>query len=77
MRTDNPIHVWRVGGYYESTGDDAARLSKLLGLTLTQTAGGVPLCGFPFMRSLEFIAQAHRLGTPIVVAEYRNADLGV
>ncbi len=40
-----------MGDFYEMFDEDAVRVSKAIGLTLTQRSAGVPMAGCPFTSS--------------------------
>ena len=42
------VLLFRIGDFYEMFDDDAVKVSKAIGLTLTQRTEGVPMAGMPF-----------------------------
>jgi len=70
------VIVWRLGDFYEVFGDNAAKISELLGLTLTGRDCGlperVPMVGFPYHAAEIYFSKLTEKGFTLAVAE--NAD---
>ena len=60
--------LFRLGDFYEAFYDDAVRISKEIGLTLTARQG-IPMCGVPFHASDAYIDKLVAKGYKIAVAE--------
>jgi len=63
------VLFFRIGDFYEMFDDDAVRVSKALGLTLTQRTEGVPMCGVPFHQLEVYLRRAIDAGFRVAVAE--------
>ena len=67
------ILALRVGDFYEVFGDNAVKLAKELGLTLTSREVGlperVPMIGFPYHAAEKYFSQIIALGYKISVCE--------
>src|SRR5579864_6264535 len=62
------VLLFRLGDFYEAFHDDAVRVSKDIGLTLTARQG-VPMCGIPFHTSDTYIDKLVAKGYKVAVAE--------
>ena len=60
--------LFRLGDFYEAFYEDATRMSKEVGLTLTARQG-IPMCGVPFHTSDAYIDKLIAKGFKIAVAE--------
>lgn len=75
MKAKHPdsVILFRVGDFYETYGDDAKVLSKILGLTLTQSkapkGSGVSLCGFPHHALDNYLPKLIRGGQRVAICE--------
>ena len=67
------VIFYRLGDFYEMFFDDAIKVSKLLGLTLTGRDCGLeeraPMCGIPHHAADEYIAQLVSLGERVAICE--------
>lgn len=67
------VLFYRLGDFYEMFFEDAKRVSKLLGLTLTARDCGdgdrAPMCGIPFHASDTYIAKLINLGEKVAICE--------
>ncbi|MCC6283975.1 MAG: DNA mismatch repair protein MutS [Phycisphaerales bacterium] len=63
------VLLFRMGDFYETFDDDAVRLSKALGLTLTQRTEGVPMAGVPYHQLENYLRRAVAAGFRVAVAE--------
>jgi DNA mismatch repair protein MutS len=59
---------FRLGDFYEAFHDDATRMSKEIGLTLTARQG-IPMCGVPFHTADGYIDKLVAKGFKVAVAE--------
>ena len=60
---------FRIGDFYEMFDDDAVRISRALGLTLTQRTQGVPMCGVPHHQVENYLRRAIEAGFRVAVCE--------
>ena len=60
---------FRIGDFYEMFDDDAVRVSKALGLTLTKRTEGVPMCGVPYHQLETYLRKAITAGFRVAVCE--------
>ncbi len=60
--------LFRLGDFYEAFYEDATRMSKEIGLTLTARQG-IPMCGVPFHTADSYIDKLIAKGFKIAVAE--------
>lgn len=67
-RVGDALLLFRLGDFYESFGEDAARVSQLLELTLTKRQG-VPMCGIPWHASESYIDKLLVKGYAVAIAE--------
>ena len=65
--SDNLI-AYRMGDFYEFFYDDAERISKLLGITLTKR-GNIPLAGIPHHSGHNYFNNLMNLGETLVIVE--------
>ncbi len=72
-RHPNAILLFRMGDFYETFGDDAALVSRILGITLTRRANGkaadVPLAGFPYHALDTYLPRLVQAGQRVAVCE--------
>jgi DNA mismatch repair protein MutS len=60
--------LFRLGDFYEAFGDDAAKISQLLDLTLTRRQQ-VPMCGIPWHTSETYIDKLLSRGYSVAIAD--------
>lgn len=60
--------LFRLGDFYEAFYDDAQKISKAIGLTLTARQG-IPMCGVPFHTAESYIDKLVAKGFKVAVAE--------
>lgn len=63
------VLLFRIGDFYEMFDDDAVRVSKAIGLTLTQRTEGVPMAGMPFHQLDTYLRKLIDRGFRVAVAE--------
>ena len=67
------VLFYRLGDFYEMFFEDAQRVSKLLGLTLTARDCGdgerAPMCGVPYHSAETYIAKLINLGEKVAICE--------
>ena len=67
------VLFYRLGDFYEMFFDDAVKVSKLLGLTLTGKDCGLeeraPMCGIPYHAADEYIAKLVAVGEKVAICE--------
>ena len=63
------VLLFRMGDFYETFDDDAVRLSKALGLTLTQRTAGMPMAGVPYHQLEVYLRRAILAGFRVAVAD--------
>ncbi|MFN7020190.1 MAG: DNA mismatch repair protein MutS [Phycisphaerales bacterium] len=63
------VLLFRIGDFYEMFDDDAVRVSKAIGLTLTQRTEGVPMAGVPFHQLENYLRKLIDKGFRVAVAE--------
>ena len=67
------VLFYRLGDFYEMFFEDAQRVSKLLGLTLTARDCGdgerAPMCGVPYHSADTYIAKLINLGEKVAICE--------
>ena len=67
------VVFYRLGDFYEMFFEDAERVSKLLGLTLTGRDCGLdkraPMCGVPFHAADGYIAKLVDMGEKVAICE--------
>jgi len=61
--------LFRIGDFYELFDDDAVKISKLLGLTLTQRSAGIPMAGMPYHQLDTYVRRLVALGVRVAVAD--------
>ncbi len=69
QRHPDCVLLFRIGDFYEMFDDDAVRVSKAIGLTLTQRTEGVPMAGVPFHQLEGYLRKLLRAGFRVAVAE--------
>ncbi len=62
------IVAYRMGDFYEFFYDDAEKISKLLGITLTKR-GNVPLAGIPHHSGVNYFNNLMKLGETLVIVD--------
>ena len=63
------VLFFRMGDFYELFGDDAANLSRDLGLTLTHRSSEIPLAGVPHHQKSVYLQRAIDLGYRVAVVD--------
>lgn len=63
------VLLFRMGDFYECFDDDAVKLSKALGLTLTQRTAGVPMAGVPHHQRDNYLRRALAAGFRVAIAD--------
>ena len=67
------VLLFRVGDFYETFGDDAIKVSGILGITLTRRANGaasfVELAGFPYHALDTYLPKLVRAGQRVAICE--------
>ncbi|QYK48486.1 MAG: DNA mismatch repair protein MutS [Phycisphaeraceae bacterium] len=63
------VLLFRMGDFYETFDDDAVKLSKALGLTLTQRTAGMPMAGVPYHQLEVYLRRAIIAGFRVAVAD--------
>ncbi len=61
--------LFRMGDFYECFDDDAVRIHKALGLTLTQRTEGVPMAGMPYHQLESYLRRLIRHGFRVAVCD--------
>lgn len=76
IKTQYPetLVLFRMGDFYETFFDDAIRINKLIGITLTKRGKRpdgepIPMAGIPFMTLDQYVARLVKLGLSLVIAE--------
>lgn len=75
MRDENPncLLLYRLGDFYETFFEDAHRINRLIGLTLTRrgTFKGepIPMCGIPYATLDQYLERLVKLGESIAICE--------
>ena len=76
----NHLVLYRVGEFYEALGEDAAVVSRALGLQLTRRrrkdANDVAMCGIPVGTSEQAIARLLAAGHKVAVSDQHGEDGG-
>lgn len=62
------VLFFRLGDFYEMFDEDAAKVSKLLNLTLTHR-GAVPMCGIPYHAAKNYLKRLLDLGIKVALCE--------
>ncbi len=75
-KSPGSVLFFRLGDFYEAFHEDAVRISKDLGLTLTARQG-IPMCGIPFHTADSYIDKLVAKGYTIAVAEQIEESKGV
>lgn len=72
-RHPGALLLFRMGDFYETFDDDAVKVSKILGITLTKRANGkaadVPLAGFPHHALDSYLPRLVRAGERVAICE--------
>jgi DNA mismatch repair protein MutS len=63
------VLLFRIGDFYEMFDEDAVRVSKAIGLTLTQRTAGVPMAGVPYHQLEIYLRKLLRAGFRVAVCE--------
>ena len=76
MRDENPgvLLLYRLGDFYETFFEDAVKLNKLLGLTLTRrgkdsSGKPIPMAGVPASTLEQYLARLVRCGQSVAICE--------
>ncbi len=74
QRYPNTLVLFRMGDFYETFFDDAAKANRLIGITLTKrgklkNGEPIPMAGIPAVSLEQYIARLVRLGESVVIAE--------
>ncbi len=71
FKAKNPdaILMFRIGDFYEMFYEDAAVISKTIGLVLTQRKAGMPMCGIPFHQLDQYLRKMIDAGFRVAVLE--------
>jgi DNA mismatch repair protein MutS len=68
VKAKDALLLFRLGDFYEAFHDDAQKISKELGLTLTQRQN-VPMCGVPCHSHEQYVDKLISLGHKVAIAE--------
>ncbi len=72
-RHPGALLLFRMGDFYETFEDDAVKVSRILGITLTKRANGkaseVPLAGFPYHALDNYLPRLVRAGERVAICE--------
>jgi DNA mismatch repair protein MutS len=60
--------LFRIGDFYELFDQDAEKVSKLIGLTLT-SRNGFPMCGFPHHQFEAYLHKLLKEGQKVAICE--------
>jgi DNA mismatch repair protein MutS len=63
------VLMFRIGDFYEMFDEDAVKVSKAIGLTLTQRTEGMPMCGVPFHQLETYLRKLILAGFRVAVCE--------
>ena len=63
------VLFFRMGDFYEMFDDDAVRLSRALGLTLTQRTQGIPMAGVPYHQLDTYLRRAVDAGFRVAIVD--------
>ena len=63
------VLLFRIGDFYEMFDDDAVKVSKAIGLTLTQRTEGVPMAGMPYHQLETYLRKLLVAGFRVAVCE--------
>lgn len=63
------VLLFRIGDFYEMFNEDAVRVSRAIGLTLTQRSEGVPMAGLPFHQLESYLRKLLQAGFRVAVCE--------
>ncbi len=63
------VLLFRIGDFYEMFDDDAVKVSKAIGLTLTQRTEGVPMAGMPYQQLETYLRKLLNAGFRVAVCE--------
>ena len=75
LRDEHPgvMLLYRIGDFYETFFDDAVRINKLIGLTLTKrgTYKGepIPMAGIPASTLEQYLARLVKLGVSVAICD--------
>ena len=73
-RYPETLALFRMGDFYETFFDDAAKANRLIGITLTKrgklkNGDPIPMAGIPMVSLDQYVARLVRLGESVVIAE--------
>ena len=73
-RYPETLVLFRMGDFYETFFDDAAKANRLIGITLTKrgklkNGDPIPMAGIPMVSLDQYVARLVRLGESVVIAE--------
>ncbi len=63
------VLMFRIGDFYEMFDEDAVKVSKAIGLTLTQRTEGMPMCGVPHHQLETYLRRLIQAGFRVAVCE--------
>jgi DNA mismatch repair protein MutS len=63
------VLLFRMGDFYEMFDEDAVRVSKAIGLTLTQRSAGLPMAGVPFHQLDNYLRKLIHAGFRVAICE--------
>ncbi len=63
------VLLFRIGDFYEMFDDDAVRVSKAIGLTLTQRTAGIPMAGVPHHQLDAYLRKMLAAGFRVAIGE--------
>ena len=71
FKAKNPdaVLLFRIGDFYEMFDEDAVKVSKAIGLTLTQRTEGIPMAGMPFHQLDTYLRRLINAGFRVAVCE--------
>lgn len=69
QRHPDCVLLFRMGDFYETFDEDAVKLSKALGLTLTQRTAGMPMAGVPYHQLETYLRRALQAGFRVAVVD--------
>src|SRR5438093_10981280 len=61
--------LFRMGDFFETFGDDAELISRVLGLTLTSRDKAIPMAGFPHHQLEAYLRKLLHLGHRVAVCD--------
>jgi DNA mismatch repair protein MutS len=63
------VLLFRIGDFYEMFDDDAVKVSRAIGLTLTQRTEGIPMAGVPFHQLENYLRRLLAAGFRVAVCD--------